>query len=150
MFHLFNRQMFAHLCRIVNAEVNRISQIRNIQFVVKYIWRCYCRSDTPQRQSFLVHNVHNTEGIVIPTFCIYCEESRDGRAKVKMADLITNNSRLVPSCVKFFFNYANKKKCYNRVHVVAYSNDRLIRNSLPVSWGNDNKERCKCTLQCCQ
>jgi len=43
-----------------------------------------------------------------------------------MTDLITNNSRLVPRFVKVFVNYANKKLCYNRVHVVAYSNDSEI------------------------
>ena len=50
-----------------------------------------------------------SEGIVILTFCSYCDESRDRRTKVKMTDLITNDSRLVPNFVKFFVNYGNKK-----------------------------------------
>ena len=65
-------------------------------------------------------------GIGILTFCSYRDESRDGRTKVKMTDLITNNSRLVPNFVKVFVNYVNKKLCYNRVHVVAYSNGSEI------------------------
>jgi hypothetical protein len=57
---------------------------------------------------------------------IYCDESRDGRTRIKMTDLITNNSRLVSNFVKIFLNYANRKIYATLVHIVVYSKDSEI------------------------